>query len=175
MEQGLIHIYTGKGKGKTTAALGLALRALGYKKKVYLLQFLKGRQTGERLAARKLEGFTFCQANKSDKFLFQMEDLEKKQAKQEIEKAWEQVCQLALDSDYEMIILDEIMIALANNLITLDSVEELMENKAPDKELILTGRNAPDTLIRRADYVTRMQMVKHPYQQKVPARRGIEY
>ncbi|MGM0436896.1 MAG: cob(I)yrinic acid a,c-diamide adenosyltransferase [Bacillota bacterium] len=175
MENGQIHIYTGDGKGKTTAAMGLAFRASAYDKKIYILQFLKGRKTGERLSAKKFDNITFERANKSKKFYIQMTEEEKKEQKEEIKEIWNKINDLLENSDYEIIIFDEIMGAISNGMVEIDDVKELLKNKGKDKELVLTGRNAPEELIDMADYVTEMQMKKHPFNKNVPAREGIEY
>ncbi len=175
MKKGLVHIYTGKGKGKTTAAIGLALRALGHNKKVYILQFLKGKETGERKIAARMSGITFDRVNKDTKFVFQMNKEEKKQLQEEVKERWEQLKYIIIDSDYEIIILDEIMVAISNNIVKLESVVGLINNKAVDKELILTGRGVPQKLIKLADYVTEMKMLKHPFNHNIPARKGIEF
>lgn len=175
MENGQIHIYTGDGKGKTTAAMGLAFRASAYDKKIYILQFLKGRKTGERLSAKKFDNITFERANKSKKFYIQMTEEEKKEQKEEIKEIWNKINDLLENSDYEIIIFDEIMGAISNGMVKIDDVKKLLKNKGKDKELVLTGRNAPEELIDMADYVTEMQMKKHPFNKNVPAREGIEY
>jgi len=175
MKNGQIHIYTGDGKGKTTAAMGLAFRASAYDKKIYILQFLKGRKTGERLSAEKFDNITFERANKSKKFFIQMNEEEKKEQKEEIKEIWNKINDLLENSDYEIIIFDEIMGAISNGMVEIEDVKELLENKGKEKELLLTGRNAPQDLIDMADYVTEMKMIKHPFTKNIPAREGIEY
>ena len=175
MEKGQIHIYTGDGKGKTTAAMGLALRASAYDKKIYILQFLKGRKTGERLSAEKFDNITFERANKSQKFFMQMNEEEKKEQKEEIKDIWNKISDLLESSDYEIIIFDEIMGAISTGMVELENVKELLNKKGEDKEVILTGRNAPQELIDEADYVTNMKMIKHPFNKNISARKGIEF
>jgi len=175
MKNGQIHIYTGDGKGKTTAAMGLAFRASAYDKKIYILQFLKGRKTGERLSAEKFDNITFERANKSKKFFIQMNEEEKQEQKEEIKEIWNKINDLLENSDYEIIIFDEIMGAISNGMVEIEDVKELLENKGKEKELLLTGRNAPQDLIDMADYVTEMKMIKHPFTKNIPAREGIEY
>jgi cob(I)alamin adenosyltransferase len=175
MEKGLVHIYTGDGKGKTTAAIGLIIRATGHQKKVYLLQFLKGRITGEMNILKDIPLITIKRPNKSGKFIFQMNEKEKAELKSEVHQAWQELVRITRTSGYEVIVIDEIMGAITNNLVTLEEVIELIQNRDKKKELILTGRNAPEGLIELADYVTEMKMIKHPYQQDIPARKGIEF
>lgn len=175
MKQGLVHIYTGDGKGKTTAAIGLAVRAAGHNKRVYILQFLKARTTGELEIAKKLPMITFERTNISRKFIFQMNEEEKKELQEETEKAWNRLREITRESEYEIVIVDEIMGAIKNGLISLKEVIDLIKDKSPEKELILTGREAPDELIELADYVTEMKLIKHPYRKDIPARKGIEF
>jgi cob(I)alamin adenosyltransferase len=172
LEQGLVQIYTGEGKGKTTAALGLALRALGRDLKVYMLQFLKGEDTGE-LHAGRLFG---------DKFIIQQTGLKGfirrgkidpadiQQAREALQKARE----IVSGGEYDLVILDEINVALYFELISLHEIVQVLKDKAPHVEVVLTGRYAPPELIDLADLVTEMKNIKHYYQAGVPARRGIE-
>jgi cob(I)alamin adenosyltransferase len=175
MERGLIHIYTGDGKGKTTAAMGLALRAAGHKKKVYILQFLKARSTGEVSILKELPYITFVRANTSPKFVFEMNEAEREQLQLETDLAWSRLVKVTGDTEYELVILDEIMGAIDNHLLSLKQVIELVNEKSPGLELVLTGRNASPELVKLADYVTEMKMIKHPYQENIPARKGIEF
>jgi len=175
MNKGLIHIYTGDGKGKTTAAMGLAFRAAGQDKKVYILQFLKARKTGEKFSAEKVENITFARANKSPKFIFQMNEEEKAELKKETKKACENLMRILQDSEYEIIIVDEIFGALANGMIDKKDLIKLMKEKSGDKELILTGRGAPEDVYDYADYVSNMTMIKHPFEKDIKARKGIEF
>jgi cob(I)alamin adenosyltransferase len=172
LEQGLVQIYTGEGKGKTTAALGLALRALGRGLKVFMLQFLKGEDTGE-LHAGRLFG---------DKFIIQQTGLKGfihrgKLDPADIHRAKEAL-KVAKDilsrGDYDLVILDEIIVALYFELISLHEVVQLLKTRAPHVEVVLTGRYAPPELIELADLVTEMKNIKHYYHAGVPAREGIE-
>ncbi len=174
-KSGLIHIYTGDGKGKTTAAMGLAVRAAGYNRKVYILQFLKARTTGEKNTLAGMSTVTFKRANKSKKFIFQMDEAEKAVLVRETAEVWENLFEIIQESDYQLVIIDEIMGAITNGLVPLEKVIELIEKKADDKELVMTGRNAPEELVELADYVTEMKMIKHPFTDDIPARKGIEF
>lgn len=171
LPEGLIQVYTGDGKGKTTAAIGLGLRALGAGLKVICFQFLKGRSSGEvtaiethlpgfQLEREGQEGFALRSPNKRDI----------KKTKDFFNKA-----RLAVISGhYDLVILDEINVAIDLKAIGLGDVLRLLEEKPSYVELILTGRNAPKTLIDRADLVTEMVKIKHPFDRGVKARRGIE-
>lgn len=168
---GYIHIYTGNGKGKTTAAFGLAMRAAGRGKKVCIIQFMKpDKGYGEQISARKLgiEVYPFG----TNRFVSK-----KNPAKEDIERA-HMALEFAAEKmkeGYDLLILDEVNVAVDFNLISLDDVLSLV-NELPEKtELVLTGRYAKDEMIERADLVTEMREVKHYYRKGVIAREGIEY
>ena len=179
--RGLIIVYTGNGKGKTTAALGIALRALGHGWRVLVIQFFKGDwpvvfgevEMGTRLAPQ-LEvlqlGKGFVQAM-GDQKPFE-EHLAA--AKQALRTAKEKI----LSGAYDVIVLDEIIYAIdyaGVKLVSLEEVCGLLDAKPPSLHLILTGRNAPQAILDRADLVTEMREIKHPWQQKIPAQAGIDY
>ncbi len=170
---GLVQVYTGNGKGKTTAALGQALRAYGHGFKIIVIQFMKGKiNYGELKAVKKLDGFeieqyglpTFVEKNNPSE-----EDLEL--ARKGLERAKE----VLKDGKYDMVILDEANIAIDYGLIPISEVIELIKNKPSHVELVLTGRYAPKEIIEIADLVTEMREIKHHYQKGVQAREGIEY
>lgn len=175
MEKGYIQVYTGNGKGKTTAALGLALRAVGRGYKVVMYQFLKGTHSGELEAAKRLSpDFTVFRFAESDKFFWQLNDDEKKKIKNNISKGYNQLLGIVQEGSYDVIILDEIMAALNNGLLSMGEVCKLMDNKHEGVELILTGRNVPQEIINRADLITEMKKIKHYIDQGIYAREGIE-
>ena len=182
---GLVHVYTGDGKGKTTASLGLALRAVGSGLRVHMIQFLKSGVTGEIYSAKKL-GFSIEQfgvdalkekqkhllefTDRTSIFVFQPDIEEKEAAMQGLEHAKK----IIKSRDYDLIILDEINCALDKSLIPLDEVLEIVKSHG-NAELILTGRDAPKELIESADYVSVVNRVKHPWQKGIKARKGVEY
>ena len=172
MKKGYIHIYTGPGKGKTTAAIGLGMRAAGSGMKVHMIQFMKGRRYSELESIDKIPNFSFVQHGR-DEFVNKEKpekidiDLAKKgfvHAKDVIKKG-----------TYDMVILDEINVAVDFNLIDVHNVIKLIEEKPEELELVLTGRYAHPELTRCADYVTEMLEIKHPYQQGVEARKGVDF
>jgi len=171
--KGQIQIYTGDGKGKTTAALGLALRAAGRGYRTYFGQFMKARPSGERAAARKLGGLiTFAMFGRAG--LLKMkgrpdpEDIR-------LAKRGLNLCRKAmLSGRYDLVVLDEVNVALHFGLLQISDVLALLDEKPAAIELVLTGRRAPVALIRRAGLVTEMKPVKHYFDAGVPARRGIE-
>lgn len=169
--KGYIHIYTGEGKGKTTAALGLALRAIGAGKKVFIGQFAKGQIYSEIDAINQyLPQITVKQYGLRC-FIEEAPDDEDKTAAL---KGLEEVQNIMASESYDLIILDEINIALLYNLINIEDVKTLLQNKPNKSELVLTGRYAPYELIQMADLVTEMREVKHYFRQGIGARKGIE-
>lgn len=173
LEKGLIQVYTGKGKGKTTAALGLALRAAGHGLKVYIVQFMKGwPRYGELVSVESLPNVTIKQFGRPEFVDRDNPDPEDSRLAQE---ALEHARQAMLSGRYDILILDEINVALDFGLIELSDVLSLLEEKPEDVELVLTGRNAPLEIVKRADLVTEMLDIKHPYYGGVKGRRGIEF
>lgn len=170
MEKGYVHVYTGNGKGKTTAALGLSLRAVCSGKKVYFAQFVKGMDYSELKAADLLDNFTLKQYGR-DCFIFQTPTDEDKRTAREGLKEIEKILN---QGDYDIVVLDEINIAIYYNLFEVDEVINIIKNRKENIEVILTGRNAHDKIIEFADLVTEMKEAKHYYQNGVQARIGIE-
>lgn len=177
--RGLVIVYTGDGKGKTTAALGMALRAVGHGMHVLMIQFIKGsHRYGETMAAKYLPGLDIRSLGKG--FIFSglsVNELEKHRAA--VTEAWETAKDAAFSGRYDMLILDELNYVVGNaELRTLLSVEELLEflkKKPAGLHVIITGRNAPDELIEAADLVTEMKEVKHPFRLGIKATKGIEF
>ena len=170
---GLVQIFTGEGKGKTSAALGVVLRVLGHGLRAYIVFFMKGDYPyGEFRILSGLPnvdmarfGFrTFCDPTN-------VKPEEKEQARQALTAAREAM----LSGHYDLVVLDEVNVAIAWKLVDLDEVIRLVEDKPPDVELILTGRYADNKLVRLADLVTECLKIKHPYNEGVVARRGVEY
>jgi cob(I)alamin adenosyltransferase len=170
---GLVHVYTGTGKGKTTAALGLGLRAVGKGFKVYMIQFMKGDiEYGEITAVRDIDGFVIEQFGRPD---FVNRDNPDKIDIDFAQKAVKRASEILANNEYNILILDEINVAIDWKLVKLDEVIELIESKPDNVELILTGRYAHPSIIELADLVTEMQEVKHPYNRGILARDGIEH
>lgn len=172
MEKGYIHVYTGNGKGKTTSAIGLGIRAAGAGLKVHMLQFMKGRRYSELNTLDKIKNFTYSQHGR-DEFVNK-----KNPEKIDIDLAQEgfkQVKKLIKSNKYDMIILDEINVVVDFNLIALDDVLKLIKEKPEKLEIVLTGRYANPKIIKIADYVTEMLEINHPYQKGVQARKGFDF
>ena len=174
MNQGLLQVYTGDGKGKTTAAFGLAFRAHGRGFKVAVVQFMKSWVTGEVLLAQNLENFHIKRIDTSPKFTWEMDETELAELKAEIRKGFNYVLNLVKENAYDVLILDEINHIINQNFVTKEEFMELLDSKSDTMEIVMTGRNAPDWLIERADLVTEMKCIKHPYEKGIPARVGIE-
>mgnify|MGYP000936756189 CR=1 FL=1 len=175
LKQGLVQVYTGDGKGKTTAALGQGFRAAGRGLKVCMIQFLKGANSGELVAVKKMEpDFRIFRFEKKRGFFWTLTDEEKQELKEEIETGFAFAKELLAQGECDMLILDEIMGVLQNRLLTVDAVCELIRTKPAHVELILTGRNVPPPIAELADLITEMKEVKHYFRQGVPARVGIE-
>jgi len=169
--KGYIHLYTGNGKGKTTAAIGLAVRAAGAGKKVYIAQFVKGMHYSELNSVEQVKGITLKQYGRK---CF----IEKTPSKEDVEAAQKGLKDIAIiiaEKTYDMLILDEVTIALYYKLISINAVLTLIKSKPAEMELILTGRRAPDKLYDIADLITEMKEIKHYYNLGIEAREGIEY
>ncbi|HZK85827.1 MAG TPA: cob(I)yrinic acid a,c-diamide adenosyltransferase [Desulfosporosinus sp.] len=174
LSQGLIQIYTGEGKGKTTAALGLAIRAVGHGFRVYIIQFMKGRSGyGELEGLKRLQPECQLEHFGAAGWVHKGENIE--EHTQEARKAFIRAQELITSGEWDIVILDEILNALWFEFIPVSEVLELLDKKPLHVELVLTGRNASQTLIEKADLVTEMIQRKHPFEQGVMARLGIEY
>ena len=176
LAKGYVQVYTGNGKGKTTAAVGQAVRSVGNGLKVYMLQFLKTGETGE-LEIAKLIGdkFQIFRFQTQEGFFWNLNDKEKAILKTEVNTAYDFAMEVVKNAKCDVFILDEIMGILSNKLLTEEQVIDLIDNKPINMELILTGRNAPKSIIDKSDLVTNMEKVKHYIDNGVYAREGIEY
>ncbi len=173
---GLIIVYTGKGKGKTTAALGIALRAAGYKKKICMIQFIKGSwHYGEMDSSKKLEPeLEMVAVGKG--FVGIIDDQSPKEDHEKIAKEAIKISNEKIQSGkYDIVILDEINYAVNLGLISLGEVISLIKSKPHELDLVLTGNHAKDAVIEIADLVTEMREIKHPFQQGVKAKKGIDF
>lgn len=176
LDKGLIQVYTGDGKGKTTAALGQALRAVGNGYRVYMIQFLKGGETGELNTVRKLEpDFQIFRFEKERGFFWTLGQEEMEELKSEIRDAFEFAKKACREGLCNILILDEILGVLHNKLLLVEEVCQFLREKPDKMEIILTGRDVPDEIKDMAHLVTEMRMVKHPFQEGIGAREGIEW
>ena len=172
-KNGLIQVYTGNGKGKTTAALGLAIRALGHGAKVHIIFYMKGKfPYGEREILSKLPNLSYQVFG--HEHLIDPNNVKEDETEQAREAL--KASRLAIQSNkYDLVILDEINVACSWKLIDIQDVLELISNKPSKVEVVLTGRYADQRIIDKADLVTSMDEIKHPYRNGIEARKGIEY
>lgn len=192
-EKGLIHIYCGDGKGKTTAAIGAALRAAGRGKKVLIVRFLKSDDSGEVAAFSYVPGVTVLPCTKSFGFSWNMTEAERAEAREYYSCLFEHAWNMAAGKEikgsaekqeetwgrdgrgWDMLILDEAMAACNQGFISEERLIQALSEKPDGMEVILTGRNPSAALLDQADYITEMTMKRHPYERGIRAREGIEY
>jgi cob(I)alamin adenosyltransferase len=172
-EKGLLIVYTGAGKGKTTAALGMALRCIGHGWKVAVVQFIKGAidtaeervltSFGDRVVFLRMgEGYTWETQDRERDIRF-------------AQQAWRKACEFLRDFSYAMVILDEFNIALQHGYVRLDEVLPALRNRPPMQHVVITGRGGPAELLEEADLVTEMKQVKHPFRKGIKAQAGVEF
>lgn len=173
-ELGLLHIYTGDGKGKTSAALGLAFRASGHGLRILIAQFMKDHgYYGEEIFSEKFPNITWKTFGRHDFVDLQHPDPIDQNLAVE---GWHFVKRALHSNDYDMVILDEMNVALACKLVPLDEIIDALKNRTPHVEVILTGRYAPKEILDMADLITEMKEIRHPFTEKnIEARQGIEY
>lgn len=172
-ERGLLIVHTGKGKGKSTAAMGMAMRCVGHGMRVAIVQFVKGVwETGERDVLAKFPDQVTIRAM-GEGFSWETQDRQRDLAA--ARQAWEAAKELMADPSYKMVILDELNIVLRYDNLPLDEVVETLRNRPRDLHVVVTGRNAKEDLIEAADLVTEMTMIKHPFRAGVKAQAGIEF
>jgi len=175
LEKGLVQIYTGDGKGKTTAALGQGLRAAGRDLKVYLVQFLKTTDSGELHSTEWLKGnFKVFRFESEKGFFWTLSPEEKELLKSEIRAAMDFVKKVMKEHECDILILDEIAAVLTNKLFDTDELAEIIRSKPDTMELIMTGRNMPEPITKLADLITEMREIKHYFSEGIPSRVGIE-
>jgi cob(I)alamin adenosyltransferase len=178
LDRGLVQIYTGCGKGKTTAAFGLALRAAGHGGKVLVYQFLKpaSLDLGERKAAGGVDGITVEELPQSWDMRTSLDDKEAlAKVQTAINGALGELAETAAQKKYDVIILDEIVFCLSKGLANLEDIRKVINQRDPAVEIVMTGRGASDELIALADLVTEMKPIKHPLDNGTKARKGIEF
>lgn len=175
-KKGLTIVYTGKGKGKTTAALGIALRATGYNKKICMIQFIKGSwHYGEMSSSKRLEPeFEMVAVGKG--FVGILDDNSPREDHEKIAQEAIKISNEKIHSGkYDIVILDEVNYAVNLQLISINDVLNLIKDKPSDVDLVLTGNYAKDEVIEMADLVTEMKQVKHPFQRGIKAKEGIDF
>ena len=170
--RGLLMVYTGQGKGKTTAALGLVFRALGRGLQVAVVQFIKGKwKTGERVFAASLPNLTFLVMGEG--FTWESDDLSRD--RNAALQAWQKAAALIASGEHQLVVLDEITYAINYGFIALDEVVAALRARPAGVHVTITGRNAPEALCQDADLVTEMKSIKHPFERGLKAVVGIDY
>lgn len=171
-EKGLLIVHTGPGKGKSTAAFGMAIRCVGHGFKVGIVQFIKGAwDTAERRVMESLPGVTFKAMGEG----FTWETQDRERDVQAAQRAWEAAKALLADPDTRMVILDEINVALRYDYVSWDEVQAAITARPEGQHVVMTGRNALPPVIEAADLVTEMTMVKHPFRDGIKAQPGVEF
>ncbi len=174
MEKGLIHIYTGDGKGKTTCCVGLTVRNAGYGGKVLFTQFLKDNKSSELNVLKNLPGVHVLLCEKALGFTFKMNDEQKAEVAEICNAHFDLVTKTAIEENVDLLVMDEMMATYNGGYVDKEKVINFLKNKPETMEVVMTGRNAPEELIELADYVSRIEKVKHPFDAGIHARKGIE-
>lgn len=172
-EKGLLIIYTGAGKGKTTAALGMALRCIGHGMNVAVVQFIKGAIDTAEERVLKSFGDQVVFLRMGEGYTWETQDRERDT--RFAQQAWTKVCEFLNDPSYAMVILDEFNIALQYGSLQLDEVLPVLRHRPPMQHVVITGRGGPAELLEEADLVTEMKQVKHPFRQGIKAQPGVEF
>lgn len=175
MKNGIIQIYTGDGKGKTTAAFGQSIRAAGQGLKVVILQFLKNENTGEFNFISNNDKIKIKTFNSQNTFIWNMSDAELEKLKFETLNGFEIAENLIKNNGCDLLVLDEAIGTIHQKLISVKYLKKLLQMKSNNMEIVLTGRDVPFEIIDEATLVTEMKMIKHPFEQKIKARKGIEF
>ena len=175
MEKGLIEVYCGDGKGKTTAATGLAVRAAGCGMRVLFVRFLKNEHSGELVILDKIPEIDVIHLNREFGFVFRMTEEEKQEAKEVYSNLWQEAVRRAVEEEYDMLVADEFMAAYRYEFIDHVHALDFLKNKPGKLEVVLTGRDPAPEIQELAEYISEVKKIKHPFEQGVLARRGIEF
>lgn len=173
--RGLVHIYCGDGKGKTTAAVGLIVRAAGHGRRALLVQFLKSGMSGEISILDQLSGVRIIAGQITAKFSNQMTAEEKTRTLELHQDYLRQAIAASLAGELDLLVLDEAMGAMTAGLLSQTDLLEFIRHKPPELEIVMTGRNPPPEILELADYVSEMRCLRHPFEKGFPAREGIEF
>lgn len=170
---GLLMVLTGPGKGKSSSAFGMVARALGWDMRIGIVQFIKGKwQTGEKHFFRRFPDLVTFEVM-GEGFTWDVQDRQRDIAA--AQKAWQRSCELIVDPEYDLVLLDELNIAIRNDYVNIDEVVAFLKNRPRDKHICITGRDARPQLIEIADLVTEMTLIKHPYEAGFKPQRGVEF
>ena len=169
----MLHIYCGDGKGKTTCSMGLAVRAAGHGRKVVVAQFLKCSNSGERIILEQLPNVNCLSVPEVMKFVFTMTDEEKAQTRAQMTDILRRAAEAGRQAD--LLVLDELNGAITTGMVALQDVLDFLDNRPEELEVVITGRDPAPELCQRADYITEMTKVKHPFDKGLNARKGVEW
>jgi len=175
MEKGLIHIYCGDGKGKTTAAIGLAVRAAGAGKKVLIARFLKNDRSAELVSLKKIPGITVLPIEKEFGFIRKEDNPVRQEAARYYGAYFEMAVRVAQQEGFDLLVLDEINAAVKLKIVEKDRLTEFLEKKPKSLEVVLTGRDPAPEICSMADYISEIKKIRHPFDEGIYARPGIEY
>ncbi|MDR0914157.1 MAG: cob(I)yrinic acid a,c-diamide adenosyltransferase [Oscillospiraceae bacterium] len=171
----MLHIYYGDGKGKTTAAIGAAVRAAGQGLHVLLVQFLKGENTGERHTLAQIENITLMPCPLEIDFTFDMTEAQKAQTSKIVKELFERSVKISLTEKYDVLIFDEVFSALQAKMLVQSELIAFLAEAPNSLEIVLTGHNPPDAVLAMGDYISRIRKIRHPYDKGIAARKGIEF
>nr|WP_317282822.1 cob(I)yrinic acid a,c-diamide adenosyltransferase [uncultured Sellimonas sp.] len=172
-ERGLIHVYCGDGKGKTSAATGLMVRAAGRGKRILFVRFLKNEDSGELVILDQIPQIRRLKIPKTFGFFWTLNEEEKEELKRICYGIWEQIEQEA--RRYDILVMDELASAFRYGLVPQDKVLRFLKSKPSSLEVVMTGREPDERILQYADYISEIQSVRHPFEKGIPAREGIEY
>lgn len=172
--KGLVHIYSGEGKGKTTAAIGLIVRSAGAGKKVAIAQFLKKGNSSEISILKSIENVSLFNVDNHRGFYKKQNEAERKETKKECGELFEKIIDY-VKNDIDLLVLDEIISVCNHGIIDEECLIDFIKNKPDRLEIVITGRNPSNNLLNLADYITDMKKIKHPYDNGIKARHGIEF
>ena len=173
IERGLVIVHTGAGKGKSTAAFGMVLRCLGHGMKVGIVQFVKSDTESAEHRALAMFGERVTLRTMGEGFTWETGDRERDAAA--AKRAWETACEMISDAEYRMVVLDELNVVLRHGTLALGDVLPVLDARPAATHVVVTGRGAPDALVERADLVTEMKLVRHPFKEGVKAQAGVEF
>ena len=174
-DKALVHIYCGDGKGKTTAATGLAIRMAGYGKKVLFARFLKNERSGELKILDQIKEIEVLHLERSFGFYNQLDEKQKEEWRHTYKVLWKEIQEKVKEGKYDLLVMDEFLHAMRYELVTEEEILKFLQERPKNLEVVMTGRDPSQNLLKAADYVSEIKKVKHPYDEGIFARKGIEY
>lgn len=172
---GMVHLYCGDGKGKTTAAMGLAMRCAGWGEKVLVMQLMKRDNSGERRILEQFSQVTLWETYPDAEFSFRMNEARRQAASAWYVAEFQKMMRLVQNGTYRLVLLDEVISCISVGFLPEEMVLDFLDKRPPMTEVVITGRNPGEALLKRADYITEMVKQKHPFDVEIAARKGIEF